>query len=209
MAPETQPADGTVSVLITDADGQQVAHSYALEVTKAPFRFCAPDGDDANPGTFEKPWRTFQHARAASAEGEVIYFRQGTYPTDGHNFEITSEESHVWMSWPGEQATIDAGILTAVEGEHVYMADVSANELDGNFLFQDLEFINAGAKVFRVWGIKHAIFRRNHVHKLKSNGAINPAFVMFTDDAREPSRRWPPRALQRGLSGEHDPRHPE
>lgn len=183
-APDKQPDDGIVSVVITDAGGQKIKHSYALKVTKAPFRFCAPNGDDADPGTFEKPWRTFQHARAATKKGDVIYFRQGTHPTGGDHFQITDDEAHVWMSWPGEQATIDAGILTAVEKKHDYMADVSAREEHGDFLFQDLEFVNAGSKVLRVWGIKHAIFRRNHVHKLTSKGRNNPAFVMFTDDAR-------------------------
>ncbi len=42
-------------------------------------RFVSPDGDDANPGTEDKPWRTLQKACTELRPNMVIYLMAGTY----------------------------------------------------------------------------------------------------------------------------------
>ncbi|MFI5378626.1 MAG: pectate lyase, partial [Tepidisphaerales bacterium] len=49
-----------------------------VSVQAADF-FVAPAGDDANPGTLEKPFATIQHAQEAVAPGDTVYIRGGTY----------------------------------------------------------------------------------------------------------------------------------
>ncbi len=39
----------------------------------------ATDGDDANPGTFERPWATLQHAASSVEPGDVVLVRGGVY----------------------------------------------------------------------------------------------------------------------------------
>jgi hypothetical protein len=41
--------------------------------------FVAPDGDDANPGTFNEPWRTLNHALPRLQAGDILYIRGGSY----------------------------------------------------------------------------------------------------------------------------------
>jgi hypothetical protein len=42
-------------------------------------RFVSPNGDDANPGTEDKPWRTLQKACASLRPSMVVYLMAGTY----------------------------------------------------------------------------------------------------------------------------------
>ncbi|HUU91209.1 MAG TPA: right-handed parallel beta-helix repeat-containing protein, partial [Phycisphaerae bacterium] len=41
--------------------------------------YVSPDGDDANPGTREKPFKTIQHAVDIVEPGDSIYLKDGTY----------------------------------------------------------------------------------------------------------------------------------
>jgi hypothetical protein len=69
----------------------------------------APDGDDANPGTLEAPWRTFQHTADSAQPGDVVCFYGGTYPVDGINITAsgTAEQPITWIAAPGEQPVLD------------------------------------------------------------------------------------------------------
>ncbi len=42
-------------------------------------RYVSPNGDDANPGTDDKPWRTLAKACTALRPGMVVYLKAGTY----------------------------------------------------------------------------------------------------------------------------------
>lgn len=39
----------------------------------------SPDGNDANPGTLARPWRTIQHAASAATPGSTVFIHDGTY----------------------------------------------------------------------------------------------------------------------------------
>ena len=41
--------------------------------------FVSPEGDDAGPGTKERPWRTIQHAADSAAPGDTIHIGAGSY----------------------------------------------------------------------------------------------------------------------------------
>ncbi len=55
-----------------------VATDSRFEITGA-TRFVSPNGDDANPGTEDKPWRTLQKACTSLRPGMVVCLRAGTY----------------------------------------------------------------------------------------------------------------------------------
>jgi nitrous oxidase accessory protein NosD len=73
-------------------------------------RYVATDGNDANPGTRELPWRTPGHAVAQAQPGMHILLRGGTYPpftigaVDG-----TAEEPIVLAAAKGSRPTIEGG----------------------------------------------------------------------------------------------------
>jgi hypothetical protein len=50
-----------------------------LAVLHAADFYVAPTGDDANPGTLDKPFATVQRAQAAVSPGDTVYIRGGTY----------------------------------------------------------------------------------------------------------------------------------
>jgi len=52
--------------------------------------YVALDGDDGNPGTFDKPWKTVDIAVDRLEPGETSYFRGGTH-TEAHGFDPESK----------------------------------------------------------------------------------------------------------------------
>jgi len=68
-------------------------------------------GNDANPGTKAKPWKSINHGLRRLKPGDALHLRGGTYyenvviPVSG-----TEEAEIVIRSHPGELATIDAGL---------------------------------------------------------------------------------------------------
>ncbi|MGF1547200.1 MAG: right-handed parallel beta-helix repeat-containing protein [Thiotrichales bacterium] len=73
--------------------------------------FVAPDGDDRNPGTLERPWASPIRAATALRDGQIAYLRGGTYPLTAR---IMPQHSGVTLAaYPGETPVIDAsGIAT-------------------------------------------------------------------------------------------------
>ena len=83
--------------------------------------FVSPDGDDANPGTMERPFRTFKAAQMAvrvlrkDAPGAVtVYFRRGTYYLD-QTVVLSPEDSGeqqaqvFYTPYPGERVVLSGG----------------------------------------------------------------------------------------------------
>lgn len=52
--------------------------AYLVGLYAAEF-YVAPTGDDANPGTFEKPFATIQRAQQSAEPGDTVFIRGGTY----------------------------------------------------------------------------------------------------------------------------------
>jgi len=74
--------------------------------------YLARSGDDENPGTEAKPWRTFHHAVTHLAPGDTLYVRAGTYRCadegGGVRIRVSGE--------PGKPITI-----AGYPGEEVYL----------------------------------------------------------------------------------------
>lgn len=66
-----------VTLLLTCSTG------FAAPPTTAPAEartlFVSPQGDDANDGSRQKPWKTFQHAADQARAGDTVYLFSGVY----------------------------------------------------------------------------------------------------------------------------------
>jgi hypothetical protein len=116
-------ADGTVQVVVdlVDQAGKKADQAFPVTIGKAGFYFVSPDGDDANPGSFEKPWKTVIRAAQPVADPAqaTLYLRGGTYPVvtqpakpgekKCNTLGILRTSPRHWMAWPGEQPVIDLG----------------------------------------------------------------------------------------------------
>ncbi|MBI3764312.1 MAG: right-handed parallel beta-helix repeat-containing protein, partial [Chloroflexi bacterium] len=72
--------------------------------------YVAPNGEDADPGTLDQPWRTIQHAADTLGAGETVYVRAGTYSEDVVLRRSGAPGSPVtFAAYPGEQVILDGG----------------------------------------------------------------------------------------------------
>ncbi len=79
--------------------------------------YVATTGNDANPGTLDRPWRTIQKAANTVGAGRTVYVRGGVYhETVTINVSGASGQPIVFQSYPGELAIIDGSSLTPPEG---------------------------------------------------------------------------------------------
>src|SRR3954453_6424724 len=64
----------------------------------------APDGDDAGPGTAERPWRTISKAASSAAPGALVDIRAGTY-TERVVVQVSGTAGHptTFQAHPGER----------------------------------------------------------------------------------------------------------
>lgn len=70
--------------------------------------YVAPNGNDANPGTLARPWRTIQHAADTLTAGDTVYIRAGAY----HERVVPQRSGSAgqvitYAAYPGETVTID------------------------------------------------------------------------------------------------------
>lgn len=76
--------------------------------------YVAPDGDDANPGTFDQPWGTVYRAADTLTAGDTVYVRGGRYMVKqpwNEYIEVKQSGSKArpitFAGYPGETAIID------------------------------------------------------------------------------------------------------
>ncbi|MEO3929728.1 RICIN domain-containing protein [Micromonosporaceae bacterium B7E4] len=92
--------------------------------------YVAPDGNDANPGTVQAPFRTVQRARDvvrtvnASMSGDIqVYLRGGRYPVSstiefGPGDSGTNGYRVVYAAYPGETPILDGGVQVTGWSQH-------------------------------------------------------------------------------------------
>ena len=70
--------------------------------------YVSKHGKDSNPGTYDSPWQTIQHAADSVTAGATVYVLGGTYD-ESVNFPAsgTSSAPIIFQSYPGQTAIID------------------------------------------------------------------------------------------------------
>jgi len=87
--------------------------------------YVSPEGDDGNPGTFERPPKTLKAAFAALTPGTTLYLRGGTYYEGGLNIPSggSRETPIVIRSYRNEKPVIDCSIAEVTDREWEHSGD--------------------------------------------------------------------------------------
>ena len=84
-----------------------LAVSPTTAVTAATY-YVAPNGDDSNPGTIDRPWRTIRKAANTLVAGDTVYLRAGTYSEQVNFTRSGSSNSPItFEAYPGETPIVD------------------------------------------------------------------------------------------------------
>jgi hypothetical protein len=124
--------------------------------------FVATNGDDAAPGSAERPWATLNHAASVARAGDRVVVHGGVYTLTDQVRPRASGRSDAWIEYigsPGEEAVLDAqhvarpsptalsnGAFQIEGASYIRVANLTvANSHDAGFTVRDashVELIN-------------------------------------------------------------------
>jgi hypothetical protein len=138
--------------------------------------FLAPNGNDGNPGTEAKPWRTFGHAMQQLRPGDTLYARGGTYVERamlrGSDLTAgTSSKRITVKAYPGERPIIKG---------QFWMSNANFWTIDGINVTWDPNYVNPEEHMVRFYGGHDMVYQnaeiwgaRSYAGILLTNGAYN------------------------------------
>ncbi len=137
--------------------------------TSANTYYVSPTGNDRNPGTIDRPFKTIQHAiDQTEGNGGTVFLRDGVYQPDRgirvrSGQDGTSVSPLVIRSYPGENAIIDGSRLSrGTIG--IFMKDVEHVDL------RDLEIRSMPNRGVQVVNGKHVNILDNVIHDTQYQG---------------------------------------
>ena len=151
----------------------------AWTTPRAPAFYVSTTGDDANPGTKSRPWKTLQHAADMAAPGVTVYVRGGAYCQQlAVKVSGSAEKGFITIrSQPGETAILDGSCLTPPEGGTrggdalVALSNVSYVRIQGleirNYRTDNRRSTPAGIRVTGAG--RHIQILGNNVHHIEQN----------------------------------------
>ncbi|HEC75800.1 MAG TPA: hypothetical protein ENI33_00885, partial [Thermoplasmatales archaeon] len=93
--------------------------TWIIKIEKINAYYVATWGNDTNPGTFDMPWLTIQHASNIMKAGDIVFIRNGIY----HEQVFTTKNGNstdgyiTFSAYPGERVVIDGnGVNTGNTG---------------------------------------------------------------------------------------------
>ena len=100
--------------IVVNVAGAGASNGMPFTVRSGRIFFVAPNGSDANAGSFTAPWATVKHAKNTAAAGDTIYLMNGVNETglDGSNASLAVAKSGspglpiAIVAYPGASATI-------------------------------------------------------------------------------------------------------
>lgn len=102
--------------------------------------YVSTTGDDANPGTQERPWRTVQKAADSLAPGETVRIQEGTYSERIQPLKSGTADAYImYTAQPGKTVTIDGSNVVVPEWGGLF-------EINGRAYIRvsGLRMVNAG-----------------------------------------------------------------
>jgi hypothetical protein len=104
---------------------------YALPAGAANY-YMAPTGSDSNPGTLDKPWKSYTRAQNTLKAGDTLFARGGTYLkcaggcSRGWKRSGTSAAPITFRNYPGETPVFDGGRGTSgAQGYFLILQNIS------------------------------------------------------------------------------------
>jgi hypothetical protein len=177
----------------------------AWAALQTPAVYVSTTGDDANPGTKSRPWKTLQHAADTAAPGTTVNIRGGVYCQRlAVKVSGSAEKGFItFRSQPGETAVLDGSCLTPPEGgtrggdalvalnnvSYVRIRDLEVR----NYRTDERRRTPAGIRVSGAGS--HIEILKNNVHHIEQNfqgrdrpGSGGNAFgiAVYGTDARTP-----------------------
>jgi len=145
--------------------GILAAHSYYVSLT----------GNDLNPGSFKKPWRTIQHAADFAKPGSTVYVREGVYFEKVIiRVEGTPCKGYItFRNYPKEHAIISGEGVPPPDPEAsgdniIYIEDKNFIKIIG-FEIRDLTVVDgSGIRLFG--GNSHIQLLNNTIHNIRGGG---------------------------------------
>lgn len=148
----------------------------ASAADKATFYYVATTGNDADPGTFARPWRTIQKAANVATPGSTVYVRGGVYK-ERVTVRVSGSPAAgytTFRSYPNETAVVDGSGLT-VPGSDTGLFVVLNRSYIAIREFEVRNYRTAAAgRVpvgIHVRGASHHVqIRGNRIHHIEHNG---------------------------------------
>ncbi len=151
-------------------------------ITHAADFFVSPQGDDANAGTVDQPWRTIQKAADTLAPGDTVFVRDGVY-NEAVNINVSGSRAGgfvTFANFPNEHPIVDGSALTPPDDasalfflNHRSFVAIVGFEIRN---YKATEGSKVPAGIF-VTGASHDIqIRSNNVHDIEYDTADGNAF---------------------------------
>ena len=153
-----------------------LAAGFALGASNV---YVSTTGDDSNPGTKAKPWKTLQHAADEAKPGTTVNIRGGSY-CQAVDIKVSGDAQKgfiTFRSQPGEKAVLDGACLTPPAGGTrggtalVALHSVSYVRVQGleicNYRTDERARTPAGIHVSG--GGSHIELLKNNVHHIEQN----------------------------------------
>jgi hypothetical protein len=134
--------------------------------------YVSPSGDDAGPGTKDRPWRTIGHAADALLAGQTVYIRSGTYRERVQPRRSgTATAPITYAAYPGEAPLIDGDGIT-LPADQAGLFEIRGL---GHIRVSGLRIANARPDansngILVIGGSHHIVLDGNHVRDTRSSG---------------------------------------
>jgi parallel beta-helix repeat protein len=157
-----------------------------VESPSATTYYVATDGNDSNPGTFAKPFRTIQKGVNTVSAGDTLYVKAGTYYEQITISSSGMSSSPVTVSgYPGERPIID-GRYSLPSGSNGWCDPISGNcltwkpliSIEGKYIiFQNFEVKQSRGRGIQVTGSQNTVrdcwVNNSRAEGIKSYGGHN------------------------------------
>lgn len=135
--------------------------------------YVATTGNNSNPGTEDKPWRTITYAVAAMVAGDTTFVRGGTYSTEGTiRFKRTGTATAPirLLNYPGESPLID--YVDQQVGDTVTVLHVAGQNVAMGYLTIEGFEIKNGYDGIKFYNMHNSVIRRNWIHDNINQGIL-------------------------------------
>lgn len=149
--------------------GTEQVEMYQIYVPPEAFariHYVAPNGNDANPGTIDRPWRTIQKAADTLNAGEMVYIRGGTYRERVVPKHSGSAGNFiVYAAYPSETVTIDGNGVEVPQYSGLF--DLSGRSF---IKISGLRVVNSAQAGIFADTASHIVIEQNYTHNTVSSG---------------------------------------